>query len=669
VLTGEVTKMSTIELRRSQDSLCMRRAVYVLSIVLLAGLSAASAAQTPRVAVLLVDTDRVEGDIDLGIYGHFLEHINHSVVDGLFAEQVRGQGFEGNDFRDYWRPFSENGSAQAVAVPSANGDKCVRFEVDGGVAGIRQDRVYLQEGHEYDGSLWLKAERGAPAVLLRAKDSAGGVIAEVALETASADWREAPFAFACAKTDPNASIELAVEGSGAVLLDHVSLMRADVRRNGMLRPDLVKALADLKPPFLRWPGGSFASFYNWRHGIGPQIRRVWRPNELWGGYSDYNSFGTHEFLELCRQIGTEPLVCLRATSTDKQDLQDALDWVHYLNDPPTTALGKLRAANGHPEPYNVRYLQIDNEPMNHGLTPDQYADIVNLYGAALRQIAPQAKIVACGQKRSNAMIWSETVIDKAGRNFDILGCHNYEYEPDRYVEGVTRIEDYLVKLREYIRRSEYPQIKIGVLEWSLCRTYDWRAGLHTAGSLILYERLSPALQMSCPALLMRNTTDDPKWTAFIYHDHVSWFPGSGYIVEKLFREHYGEKRLASAKGTFDDIGRRNQFFDEISTMIPTQWRPGTVDAIASRSADGKRIVIKAVNYNADNPTLLVRLQGSTAPERAEVTLHTIAAEPTAKCSIESPDAIRPQERTIPYAKQLQVPLPPYSVSVIVVDGQ
>ena len=79
-----------------------------------------------------------------------------------------------------------------------------------------------------------------------------------------------------------------------------------------------------------------------------------------------------------------------------------------------------------------------------------------------------------------------------------------------------------MRLRDYVRASEHPEIKIAVLEWSLCRSHDWRAGLHAAGSLIAYEKLSPELEMSCPALLMRNTTDDPTWTAFIYHDYVSW---------------------------------------------------------------------------------------------------------------------------------------------------
>ncbi|MBV8831848.1 MAG: alpha-N-arabinofuranosidase, partial [Acidobacteriaceae bacterium] len=108
-----------------------------------------------------------------------------------------------------------------------------------------------------------------------------------------------------------------------------------------------------------------------------------------------------------------------------------------------------------------------------------------------------------------------------------------EYEPKNFETGLKRIRDYLTKLRDYVRASKHPGIEIAVLEWSLQHTYDWRAGLHTAGSLIMYEELSPGLAMTCPALLMRNTTHDPTWTSFIYHDHVSWFPGAGYVVEKL----------------------------------------------------------------------------------------------------------------------------------------
>jgi alpha-L-arabinofuranosidase len=423
-------------------------------------------------------------------------------------------------------------------------------------------------------------------------------------------------------------------------------------------------LRDLAPPFIRWPGGSFASTYKWKNGVGPHVARRYSPNLFWGGYSDYDGFGTDEFLGLCRKLKTEPLIVLPAPGVASEQIEYAMDWVRYLNDPPSTEWGRRRAANGHPEPYGVRYFQIDNEPMNNGFTPERYAEIVNTYGSRLRSLAPNARIVACGQKRSNDLVWSQKIIDLAGRNFDILGVHNYEYEPEGYETGLRRIRDYLTKLREYIRQSPHARVEIAVLEWNLSRTYDWRAGLHAAGSLMLYEELSPGLSMTCPALLMRNTTDDPTWTSLIYHDHVSWFPGGAYVVQKLFREHYAERRLASTSGAFRDLPARKSFFDEISTMKPEAWTPGTIDAIATASADGRRIVIKAVNYAAGPNTLLVRLTGAGVPGNAVATLHTVTAAPKATASLDHPDAIAPVRRAFSYSKELTLDLAPFTVAVL-----
>ena len=624
----------------------------------------AEATGGPRVGVLLVDTDRVKAPIDARIYGHFLEHINHSVVDGLFAEQIRGAGFEGDDFKTYWEPFSDRGSVECVDVQFQNGTRSVRLHVEGGRAGIRQGRVFIDSGRAYDGSIWIKREVGSPELRLRIVSSNGNQIASSPLPVRGSDWQEVPYSFSSPVRDTQASVEIAAAGNGTLLVDFVSMMRADVRREGMLRPDLLQALRDLAPSFIRWPGGSFASTYKWKDGIGPHVARRYHPNMIWGGYSDYYGFGTEEFLGLCRKLKTEPLVVLAAPGTASEQVQYAMDWVHYLNDPPTTEMGRMRTSNGHPEPYGVRYFQIDNEPMNNGFTPERYAEIVNVYGSRLRAIAPDARIVACGQKRSNDIIWSQKLIDLAGTNFDILGVHNYEYEPENFETGLRRIREYLSKLRDYVRVSSHPRIEIGVLEWNLSRTYDWRAGLHAAGSLILYEELSPGLTMSCPALLMRNTTDDPTWTSFIYHDHVSWFPGSAYPVEKLFREHYAERYLASTSGAYRDTPDRKRLFDEISTMRPDDWMPGTLDAIATASADGRRIVIKAVNYAAEKTALLIRLQGVGVPGNAVATLHTISARPKDSASLENPNAIAPVSRTVAYSKELTVELDPYTVAVM-----
>jgi alpha-N-arabinofuranosidase len=624
----------------------------------------ASAQTASGVAVLQVDTDRRLGTIDPKIYGQFLEHINHSVEDGLYAEQIRGGGFERRDFETYWTPFGPPDAVRVVDTRFERGTKSVRITAGHQPSGIRQGRVFLESGRSYAGSVWIKIESGAPRLSLRVLAADGNVLADRPLRTRGSAWQDVPFSFASARSDRDAAVEIAAGGRGAVLVDFVSMMRADVRRNGMLRPDLLAALRGLAPAFIRWPGGSFASTYKWQDGIGPPASRVYHPNEIWGGYSDYYGFGTDEYLELTRQLGADPLIVLPAPDDSPASVEYAMNWVHYVNDPPTTTWAQMRARNGHPEPYGVRYFQIDNEPMNNGSTPERYAALVNLYGSRLRQIAPQAVIIACGQKRSNDMAWSEKVIDLAGNNFDVLGVHNYEYESDLFESGVRRIRDYLLKLRDYVRASAHRGIKLAVLEWNLSRTYDWRAGLHAAGSLILYESLTPELTMTSPALLMRNTTDDPTWTAFIYHDHVSWFPGAGYVVEKLFREHFADTYLASTSGTFRDSGTRASFFTDISQMKPEGWQPGTVDAIATAAADGRRIVVKAVNHSGSPNTLLVHLQGSRVPAAATVTVYTIAAGLRDTASLEKADRIKPLERMLEYRPDLAIDLPPYAVAVV-----
>ena len=175
--------------------------------------------------------------------------------------------------------------------------------------------------------------------------------------------------------------------------------------------------------------------------------------------------------------------------------------------------------------------------------------------------------------------------------------------------------------------------------------------------------------MTSPALLMRNTTDDPTWTSFIYHDHVSWFPGSAYLVEKLFREHFAETYLASTSGTFRDVGNRASFFSDISQMKPEGWQPGTVDAIATASADGRRIVVKAVNYSASANTLLVHLQGSRIPPAATVRVYTMSAALHDAASLERPDRIAPIARRLEYRSELAIDLEAYTVAVVEISSR
>ena len=140
------------------------------------------------------------------------------------------------------------------------------------------------------------------------------------------------------------------------------------------------------------------------------------------------------------------------------------------------------------------------------------------------------------------------------------------------------------------------------------------------------------------------------------------------MVEKLFREHFAATYLASTSGTFRDVADRAGFFTDISQMKPEAWQPGTVDAIATASADGRRIVVKAVNYSGSVNTLLVHLQGSRVPPGATVKVYTITAGLHDAASLDRPDRIRPVERRIDYRPDLTLDLEPYSVAVVEIVG-
>jgi len=174
----------TSELPTRGDHASTRTIFHSLNAFLAASLDDGTTCYNPAlsesgVAVLLIDTDRVTGTVDKDIYGHFLEHINHSVVDGLYAEQVRGQGFEANDFATYWEVRS--GEVTVVDSSFKSGSKSLRLEPSQNTATVHQGRFYLQEGESYGGSVWLKPVGEGATVTLRVLDVAEAVLAEAPL--------------------------------------------------------------------------------------------------------------------------------------------------------------------------------------------------------------------------------------------------------------------------------------------------------------------------------------------------------------------------------------------------------------------------------------------------------------------------------------------------------
>jgi alpha-N-arabinofuranosidase len=179
-----------------------------------------------------------------------------------------------------------------------------------------------------------------------------------------------------------------------------------------IRNDVTAALRRIKIPNLRWPGGCFADEYHWRDGIGPREERPRMVNTHWGGVTEDNSFGTHEFLDLCEQLGCEPYICGNVGSGTVQELSQ---WVEYCNFDGVSPMADLRRKNGRSEPWNVRYWGIGNENWGCGgnMTAEFYADNFRRYAVYARNYGKSSLYkIACGPNSADYH-WTKVLMEKA----------------------------------------------------------------------------------------------------------------------------------------------------------------------------------------------------------------------------------------------------------------
>ncbi len=192
------------------------------------------------------------------------------------------------------------------------------------------------------------------------------------------------------------------------------------------RKQAVEYLRALGVPVLRWPGGCFADDYHWRDGIGPREKRPRRVNIHWGNYTEDNSFGTHEFVALCRAIGAEPYFAGNVGSGTPQELRD---WVEYCNYPSGSVASDERARNGSPEPFRIRYWGVGNENWGCGgqMTPEEYAGHYRRFATFIRDFGGvRPYLIACGPNGNNAD-WTRGFMEtmRRGRRPDGFAMHFY----------------------------------------------------------------------------------------------------------------------------------------------------------------------------------------------------------------------------------------------------
>ncbi|MBN2449877.1 MAG: alpha-N-arabinofuranosidase [Lentisphaeria bacterium] len=191
-----------------------------------------------------------------------------------------------------------------------------------------------------------------------------------------------------------------------------------------IRRDIVSALRDIGIPNLRWPGGCFADEYHWLDGIGPLAQRPCMVNTHWGGVTENNAFGTHEFMDLCSQLDCEPYICGNVGSGSVREMQQ---WVEYLTFDGRSPMADLRRANGREAPWKLRFWGVGNENWGCGghMRPEYYADLYRRYATYCRNLGGNRLFkVACGPNGANYR-WTEVLMREAGPLMDGLALHYY----------------------------------------------------------------------------------------------------------------------------------------------------------------------------------------------------------------------------------------------------
>ena len=435
--------------------------------------------------------------------------------------------------------------------------------------------------------------------------------------------------------------------------------------NGM-RTDVVNALKEAKVPLLRWPGGCFADEYHWRDGIGPQAQRKRMVNTNWGYVVEDNSFGTHEFLELCRQIGCEPYINANVGSGTVREMAE---WVEYLNSEGDSSVVQERWANGRKEPFNVKYWGVGNESWGCGgnMEADFYADVYRRFQTYCRDYGDNKLYrIACGPNTDN-WEWTETLMKKAAKYMDGLTLHYYdvpsgkwkdkgsatEFTEERYYETLVRAAYMETLLRGHLaimdRYDENHRVKLLVDEWGcwhdvepgtnpgfLYQQNTMRDAMVAAITLNIFNAHADRLGLCCIAQMVN------VLQAMILTEGDQMVLTPTYHVFNMYKDHQDAELLESCVFS----GNVAEALKQISASASIR--------------DGSVTVTMANLHATEKADVLVNVEGM---EKAAVTGTVLAGAMDALNTFQHPDTVKPVtlEGIVRTERGLVVPMPACSV--------
>jgi alpha-N-arabinofuranosidase len=631
-------------------------------------------------ATIKIDARKVENRISPLLYGQFLEFMFEGIKFGLHAELLRDRSFEDPanviGLPRYWERYPDDRVDdyalkfhwdESTAYPSSRKDEhSLRVDSGEGVVkrhGIYQSGIPIRRGLAYRGYLWVKTESysGRIEVALESEAKPGEIYATADLGRVEGNWRKYEFRLRPSQTDPLARLVISFSGRGRLWMDQVALLPDDAAP-GEVRRDVFEQVKLLKPRFIRWPGGNVAQDYRWMWGIGPRDERVRWDNLSWKNESEPSDFGTDEFVMFSRAVGAEPSITVNVEGRGAT-VEEAAAWVEYCNGPTSSEYGAMRAANGHPETYNVKLWEIGNEIWGDWVrghsSAEVYARNLQRYAKAMRAIDPGIKLIAVGD---NNMDWNRSVLRIAGSSIDYLAVHHY-YGSREMADDAGNLmarplfyERFYAQMRELIHEVvPGREIKLAINEWGLDlpeeRQYSMESALYAARLLNVFERSGDLVEMSAVSDLVNG------WPGgIIQSGRQGLFVSPIFLVNQIYSANVGTERIATVvNGPTFDTSKEGK-------NIPS------LDVSASQSSDGRRIFVKVVNTDGRNLTSAISVAGAAIGTRAE--LFTVGSSSwSAANSFANPNAVRTTQTKVQSGRTFKVNLPAHSVSVIVLNTQ
>jgi alpha-N-arabinofuranosidase len=604
---------------------------------------------TPVQLNVTIDTSKTGEPITKYIYGQFIEHKGDLINKGLWAEMLDDRKFfypvtsrdeqQSTPVQRWirWRPVGPDESVVMDRERPYVGDHTPLIKLEGATPrGIRQAGLALRRAKAYMGRIVLAGEpRGAVAVsLIWGPDPDDRQTIQI--KSLRRDYAKFPLQFTAGTDTQNGRLEITGTGEGSFHVGAVSLMPADNIHG--FRPDTTGLLKQLKSGIYRFPGGNFVSNHDWHNAIGDPDKRPPTWDKAWKAVQP-NDVGINEFMILCELLDVEPYITVNA---GLGDAHSAAELVEYANGSLETPIGKLRAANGHPAPYNIKWWGIGNEmygPWQIGTMPLwQYVIKHNMFGKAMRRVDPTIKLLASGASldemdvtRSSLRItgmvlaaygsavdWTGGLFAKCMDYIDVMTEHLYPYNGQRFDIGQGKSIDVQEPLVEWARRpanrvrckvehyEEYrkripalreKRVPINIDEWSYANARpNLKLALSYAWMLNEMFRHSDIITMAAHTFANR---------CIHYNATDAVFNTTGLLF-KLYRDHFGTLPVEVTGNSPQPAPKYPVGADQprVNAGIPTY----PLDIAAALSADRKSLTVAIVNPTeaAQDFTLIIK---------------------------------------------------------------